>query len=234
VFERLDDACTTVERIMAAGVLPASLELMDTTTINVVEDNLHLGLPRKAGALLLLLADGEPEQVAWESQRLAELARQGGAQHVQVAQSAADERGFWQARRSISPSLARVQPNKISEDICVPLPRIAETVRRIKAIGENYNLTIPVFGHAGDGNLHPNVLFDARDPHQTERAWRAAEAIFAVALDVGGTLSGEHGIGTLKRPFLAAALGRDVVRLHQQIKARFDPTGRLNPGKVLE
>jgi FAD/FMN-containing dehydrogenase len=133
----------------------------------------------------------------------------------------------------VSPAFARVRPNKLGEDICVPLPQIAATVRRIKAISEQYSLPIPVFGHAGDGNLHPNILFDKRDPAETARAWQAAEAIFMVALDVGGTLSGEHGIGTLKRPFLAAALGDDVLALQRKIKAQYDPQNLLNPGKVL-
>jgi glycolate oxidase subunit GlcD len=232
-FDNLDNACATVESIMAAGVLPAALELMDDTSIRVVEDGMHLGLPRDAGALLLMLSDGEPEEVAWESQQLADLAQQGGARSIQLANSAEEEAGFWQARRSVSPAFARVRPNKLGEDICVPLPQIAATVRRIKAISEQYSLPIPVFGHAGDGNLHPNILFDKRDPAETARAWQAAEAIFMVALDVGGTLSGEHGIGTLKRPFLAAALGDDVLALQRKIKAQYDPQNLLNPGKVL-
>jgi glycolate oxidase subunit GlcD len=233
IFDSLDAACATVEAIMAAGLLPASLELLDATSLRVVEAAMGLGLPRDAGALLLLLADGEPETVDWEAEQLATLARQGGARQVQVAQQASDEAAFWQARRAVSPAFARVQPNKLGEDICVPLPRIAATVRAINAIAARYDLTIPVFGHAGDGNLHPNILFDARDPQQVERVWQAAAAIFALALEQGGTLSGEHGIGTLKRPFLAAALGPAALALHQALKARFDPAGRLNPGKLL-
>jgi glycolate oxidase subunit GlcD len=233
LFERLDDACATVEAIMASGLLPAALELMDDTCIRVVEDAMSLGLPRDAGALLLLLSDGEPEAVEEEAARLADLARQGGARSVQVAQNASEEAGLWRARRSVSPAFARVHPNKLGEDICVPLPQIAHTVRRIKDIAARYDLPIPVFGHAGDGNLHPNVLFDRRDPAQVERVWQAAEEIFAVALEAGGTLSGEHGIGMLKRSFMAAALGEDVLALQRAIKARFDPRGLLNPGKVL-
>jgi glycolate oxidase subunit GlcD len=233
LFDRLDDACATVEAIMASGVLPAGLELMDDTCIRVVEDAMALGLPRDAGALLLMLSDGEPEAVEWEAQQLADLAERGGARSVQVAQNASEEAGLWQARRSVSPSFARVLPNKLGEDICVPLPQIASTVRKVKAIAAAYDLHIPVFGHAGDGNLHPNILFDKRDPAQVERVWRAAEEIFTAALDAGGTLSGEHGIGTLKRSFMAAALGPDVLALQRDIKARLDPQGILNPGKVL-
>ncbi len=232
-FDRLDDACATVESIMAAGVLPAGLELMDDTCIRVVEDAMALGLPRDAGALLLLLVDGEPEAVEWEAQHLAELARRGRARSVQLARSASDEAAFWKARRSVSPAFARVRPNKLGEDICVPLPQIANTVRRIKAIAERYSMPIPVFGHAGDGNLHPNILFDARSPAEVERVWQAAEEIFQLALELGGTLSGEHGIGTLKRPFLGAALGDDVLTLHRAIKTAFDPQGILNPGRVV-
>ncbi len=233
LFDRLDDAAHTVETLMTSGMLPASLELMDDTCIRVVEDARGLGLPRDAGALLLLLTDGEPEAVEWEAHHLAELARLGGARSVQTAGSAEEETSFWWARRSVGAAFAYVRPNKISEDICVPLPQVAETVRRIKDTACQYNLTIPVFGHAGDGNLHPNVLFDARDPDESARAWQAAEDVFRIALDVGGTLSGEHGIGKLKRAFLGAALGADGLALHQRIKAQFDPDGRLNPGKVL-
>jgi glycolate oxidase subunit GlcD len=232
-FDRLDDACATVEAIMASGLLPAGLELMDDTSIRVVEDAMSLGLPRDAEALLLMLADGEPEEVEWESQRLAELAQRGGARSVQIAASASEEANFWKARRSVSPAFARVRPNKLGEDICVPLPQIAATVRRVKAISQHYGLPIPVFGHAGDGNLHPNILFDKRDAEEMARAWQAAEAIFEAALDAGGTLSGEHGIGTLKRPFMAAALGAEVLEMQRAIKARLDPYGILNPGKVV-
>ncbi len=233
IFERLADACTTVEAIMASGVLPAALELMDDTTIAVVEDYLHIGLPRDAGALLLMLADGETETVAQEAAALADHARRGGARTVQVAQNTADEAALWQARRAIAPALARLRPNRLGEDICVPLPQIAHAVQRIKDIAHRYAQPIAVFGHAGDGNLHPNILFDARDACQVTRTWQAAEAIFALALELGGTLSGEHGIGTLKRPFLSTALGPDLLQLQRNIKARFDPDGQLNPGKLL-
>jgi glycolate oxidase subunit GlcD len=233
IFDELDAACATVEAIMASGLLPAGLELMDDTTIAVVEDYLHLGLPHDAGALLLLLSDGAPEAVADEAAALAELARRGGARTVQVAQTAADEAALWQARRAISPALNRLRPNRLGEDICVPLPQIANAVRRIKQIAAGHDLPIAIFGHAGDGNLHPNILFDARDPAQVTRTWQAAEEIFRLALELGGTLSGEHGIGTLKRPFLPAALGVELLELQQQLKAIFDPQGRLNPGKLL-
>jgi glycolate oxidase subunit GlcD len=232
-FARLDDACKAVEAIIAAGVVPAALELMDDTTIRVVENGMGLGLPRDVEALLLVQVDGDPEAVAWEQHTLTELLRRSGSRTVQVARTADEEAVLWKARRSISPALARVCPHKLGEDICVPVPQVAAAVRRIKAIAAQYEVLIPVFGHAGDGNLHPNILFDARDPALAARAWQAAEAIFAAALDLGGTLSGEHGIGTLKRSFLAAALGDEVLSLHRAVKVAFDPQLRLNPGKML-
>ncbi|WP_031458962.1 FAD-binding oxidoreductase [Chloroflexus sp. MS-G] len=233
IFTDLVAACATVERIMASGIIPASLELMDDTTIAAVEAFLHIGLPRDAGAMLLMLADGEPEVVDYEAAVLADLARSGGAQRVVVAQNATDEANLWQARRVISPALGRIRPNRLGEDISVPVSRIAECVNRIKCVSAEYNLPIVVFGHAGDGNLHPNILFDARNPAEVARVWPCAEAVFTAALEVGGTLSGEHGIGTLKRPFMLKALGERQIAVQRAIKLSFDPEERLNPGKVL-
>jgi FAD/FMN-containing dehydrogenase len=233
LFDTLERACATVEQIMAAGIVPAGLELMDDACIAAAEAHLGLGLPSDLGAMLLMLADGEPEEVAADAARLAELARAGGARSVQVARSAADEANLWKARRAVSIALARVRPNRLGEDIAVPLPQIAACVRRIKAVSAEHGLPIVVFGHAGDGNLHPNILFDARDPAETARIWPAAEGVFAAALAVGGTLSGEHGIGMLKRPFMRQALGEAQIAVQRRIKARFDPAGLLNPGKVL-
>jgi len=162
---------------MAAGIVPAALELMDDACIVAVEAYLQLGLPQDAGAMLLMLADGEPEEVEADAARLAELARAGGARSVQLASSPADEANLWKARRAVSIALARVRPNRLGEDISVPLTQIAACVRRIKQISVEHGLPIVVFGHAGDGNLHPNILFDARDPAEAARiACRQAPA----------------------------------------------------------
>jgi glycolate oxidase subunit GlcD len=233
LFDSLDAACATVEQIMASGLIPAGLELMDDTTIAAVEAYLKLGLPRDTGAMLLLLADGEPESVAEESAALAALARRGGAHRVETAADARHEAQLWAARRAIAPALTRIRPNRLGEDITVPLPRIAATVRRIKQVSRDFDLPIVVFGHAGDGNLHPNILFDANDPAEAARLWPCAEAVFAAALAEGGTLSGEHGIGTLKRPFMSDALGQRQIVVQQALRQRFDPLYLLNPGKVL-
>ena len=232
-FNTIAEGCAAVQAIVAAGLVPAALELMDDTTIAVVEEYLCLGLPRQAGAMLLLHADGDPAAVEEEGRTLANLVQQEGAWGVRMAHDASDEADLWRARRSVGPALARVYPNKLGEDICVPVPQVAEAVQRIKAIATRHEIPVAIFGHAGDGNLHPNILFDAREPGQTQRVWQVAEGIFGVALDLGGTLSGEHGIGVLKRPFMAAALGRQVLAWQQRIKTTFDPRGALNPGKLL-
>ena len=233
LFRDLETACSSVERIMAAGILPAGLELMDDACLAAVESYLSLGLPRDTGAMLLMLADGAPETVEAETAALAALAQAGGATRVEIARSSADEARLWQARRSVSIALTRIRPARLGEDISVPISRIASCVAQIKAISREHQLPIVVFGHAGDGNLHPNILFDPADPQEVARLWPCAEAVFAAALAVGGTLSGEHGIGTLKRPFMTQALGATALAAQQRIKVRFDPYALLNPGKVL-
>ncbi|NTV63755.1 MAG: FAD-binding protein, partial [Oscillochloris sp.] len=232
IFPTLEAACSAVEQIMAAGIVPAGLELMDDTTMAAVEAYLQIGLPRAAGAMLLMFADGEPEAVATEAQAMADLAWRNGALQVQAARNPAEEALLWRGRRAIAPALARIRPSRLGEDISVPLPQIAAFVRRVSQISAAHRLPIAVFGHAGDGNLHPNILFDPRDPSEQARLWPCAEAIVGAALDLGGTLSGEHGVGTLKRAFLPQALGGEALALQRRIKARLDPQGRLNPGKI--
>jgi glycolate oxidase len=232
-FPKLTQASQAVSRIMASGILPATLELMDGTTINVVEDFLHAGLPREAEALLLLEQDGGDEQTARaDVERMAEVCRTLGASEVNVASSSAERDQLWQARRAVSAALGRLRPNKLGEDIVVPKSAIPEMIDSVREIAVRYGLTIPVFGHAGDGNLHPNILFDLRDPEEVRQVEFAARDIFRAAIRLGGTLSGEHGIGTLKREFLEEAQGSLAVGVSRAIKRALDPQGLLNPGKV--
>ncbi len=232
-FPRLTAASQAVSRIMASGILPATLELMDGTTINVVEDFLNAGLPRQAEALLLLEQDGGDDAVARaDVERMADICRSLGATDVTIAASASEREQLWAARRAVSPALGRLRPNKLGEDIVVPKTAIPEMIEAVREIASRYALPIPVFGHAGDGNLHPNILFDLRDPSEVQRVEHAARDIFRAAIRLGGTLSGEHGIGTLKREFLEEAQGPLAVGLSRAIKRAFDPDGLLNPGKV--
>jgi glycolate oxidase len=232
-FSRLTGASQAVSLIMASGILPATLELMDGTTINVVEDFLKAGLPRQAEAMLLLEQDGADDAAARaDVERMADTCRSLGAADVTVASSTAERDQLWAARRAVSPALGRLRPNKLGEDIVVPKTAIPEMIEAVREIAARYDLPIPVFGHAGDGNLHPNILFDLRDPAEVERVEHAARDIFRAAIRLGGTLSGEHGIGTLKREFLAEAQGPLAVELSRAVKRVFDPDGLLNPGKV--
>jgi len=233
VFDQLDLASQAVSQIMGSGILPATLELMDGTTINVVEDFLHLGLPRTAEALLLLEQDGSDDAVARaEVERMAEICRALGAQQIQVAASAAERDKLWEARRAVSAALGRLRPNKLGEDVVVPKSEIPAMIGAVREIAKRYNLPIPVFGHAGDGNLHPNILFDLRNPEEVQRVELAARDIFRTAIRLGGTLSGEHGVGTLKREFLEEAQGPLAVSMSRGIKRLFDPDNLLNPGKI--
>jgi glycolate oxidase len=234
VFPRLADAGVCVNNILNAGITPATIELMDATTIATIEEAMHLGLPLDVEAILIIESDGmDEESVVKEIDTIAGIARATGARDIEVARTAAERARLWQARRSISPSLARRRPNKLGEDISVPRSAIPEAIQRIRAISEKYNLPIAIFGHAGDGNLHPNILFDRNNADEWARVQKATEEIFATALELGGTLSGEHGVGTLKLPFVEQDLGAVSIDAMRGIKQAFDPLNILNPGKVL-
>ncbi|MGH2601010.1 MAG: FAD-binding oxidoreductase, partial [Dehalococcoidia bacterium] len=232
-FPTLEAASLAITTILGAGILPVTLELLDNAAINAVEDHLSLGLPRAAEAMLLLEQDGnDPPSIQLEVERMAAICRDQGATEVAVATTTAERDNLWAARRAVSPALGRIRPNKLGEDIVVPRSKIPAMVRRIGEISARHRLPIVVFGHAGDGNLHPNILFDRRLPGELERVERAAADIFTAALELGGTLSGEHGIGSLKREFLADDMGEPAVEVMRRIKAAFDPHGLLNPHKV--
>jgi glycolate oxidase len=232
-FPAMSEASKAVNAILSEGIIPASLELMDETAIRCVEQAMQLDLPQDIEAILIIEADGTDEAaVTREIEEIARVCSDNNAREVRIAKSAPERNKLWNARRSLSPSLARMAPNKLGEDITVPLSKIPETIQRLKKTSQKYDLPIVIFGHAGDGNLHPNVLFDKRDKGQWERLNATVEEIFEIALDVGGTLSGEHGVGTLKRAFMAKALGKRSIVLQRGIKEVFDPSGIMNPGKV--
>jgi len=231
-FADLDDAAALVNRILHAGVTPAVIEIMDQMTIQTVDDYLQSGLPREAAALLLIQVDGVQAAVDQELGIVAQLCRDNKATMVDVAKTPEEEESVWKARRSISPSLTRVRPNKLGEDISVPRKAIPEVVRRIQEISSQRNLPIVIFGHISDGNLHHNILFDQTDPEEMERVEAASGDIFEVATSVGGTLSGEHGIGLLKQKYLSLDLPEGTVEVMRTIKKALDPHNIMNPGKI--
>jgi len=233
-FASIQDASKTVNEILMAGIIPATLELMDHTAINCIEEAMHLGLPTDVAAFLLIETDGiELESTIQEIEAIAKICIQTGATKVSIAKDEIERANLWKARRSISPSLARLAPNKLGEDITVPRNAIPEAVKRLKAISQKYDLPIVIFGHAGDGNLHPNILFDKRDPEQMKKVEQMVAEEFNVALELNGTLSGEHGVGTLKRAYMNRALGSISIDIQKKIKQVLDPLNILNPGKVL-
>ena len=168
------------------------------------------------------------------SKPAAKICQETGARSVKIAQNETERANLWKARRSISPSLARKAPNKLGEDITVPRSAIPEMVQRLRAISAKYGLPIVIFGHAGDGNLHPNILFDKRDPEQWKKVEQMVAEEFEAALALGGTLSGEHGVGVLKRPYLEQALGPVSLDVQRHIKQALDPLNILNPGKMFQ
>ncbi|MFJ6792389.1 FAD-binding oxidoreductase [Streptomyces angustmyceticus] len=223
-------ACEAVCEIMARGHAPSLLELMDRTSIRAVNEMAQMGLPDSTEALLLAAFD-TPEPAA-DLAAVAELCTAAGATEVVPAETAAESDLLLQARRLTLTALERVKSATMIDDVCVPRSRLAEMLDGTAAIAEKYGLTIGVCAHAGDGNTHPTVCFDAADPDESRRARESFDDIMALGLQLGGTITGEHGVGVLKKEWLARELGPVGLELQRGIKDVFDPLGILNPGKL--
>jgi len=232
IFPHIDDATVTVSSIIQARITPSTLELIDQAAIRCVEDYLKIGLPTDAEALLLIEVDGDTEAITRQSENIKEICLQQGAREVTIAHSKEEEEQLWKARRSISPALLRLNPHKINEDINVPISRIPEIIRRINKIAQKYKLINVNFGHAGDGNIHTNLMINKDNPDELKRAEQAVREIFEATLEHGGTISGEHGIGITKAPYLEMEIGAHNRALMERIKNLFDPNRILNPGKL--
>lgn len=232
-FDRLEAAGEAVVALLGAGVLPLMIELMDREVMRAVEAFRPCGLPVTAEALLLVAADGEATAVREALARMqASMAAHGG-RLVRIANNAEEAEILWEARRNVSPAIGRMAPYKFSEDITVPRSRIPEMIRQIQQISHKTQVPILIYGHIGDGNLHPTLLCDRRDPEAMTRIANAAAQIFETALNLGGVLSGEHGIGLLKRDFLFQAFPATTLEKLLAVKFLFDPKGIMNPGKKL-
>jgi glycolate oxidase len=233
-FARMDAAAETVSAIIAARIIPCTLEFLDRITIQCVEDFAHIGLPLDAEALLLMETDGHPAVVEDEARRMEQIAREHGAASVTLAQSAQEAARLATARRSAFSALARVAPTTILEDATVPRSELARMIRFIQEVGERHGLRIGTFGHMGDGNLHPTFLTDECNHEEMERVERAMKEIFDFAIQLGGTITGEHGIGLAKKAFLPGAIGEGSLDLMRQLKRAWDPDNLLNPGKIFD
>lgn len=231
-FPDLATTGAAINAILGAGVMPRTLEIMDQLAINVVEKFSPCGLPRDAAAVLLIETDGDPEAAQREAGVVGAVLKKAGAAEIRIAANPEEAAELWRARKAVSPAVGRIKPTKISEDATVPRSKVPAMITRLGQIREQYQLDLVIFGHAGDGNLHPNILCNRNDADEMQRVEKAIAAIFQAALELGGTLSGEHGIGLLKAPFLKAELGDDGLAVMEGIKRTLDPGNILNPGKM--
>lgn len=231
-FAQMDQAAQAVSDIIAAQIIPCTLEFLDRTTIRCVEDFAKIGLPLDCEALLLMETDGHPAAVAEEALRMEELARENGAKEIRVACDEAEATKLATARRSAFSALARVSPTTILEDVTVPRSELAKMVRFVETVATKYQLRVGTFGHMGDGNLHPTFLTDERNAGEMHRVEEAFKEIFDEAIRLGGTITGEHGIGVAKKSFLPKFAGDVPMRVMRELRQALDPNGILNPGKV--
>jgi glycolate oxidase len=230
-FSDVETAAAAVSRVLAAGVIPRCLELIDDVSVQAIAKGSPFQLPPGAGAALLFETDGnDEEQVFAEMARVAGMVQGSATGEVVVAQNEAQRRDIWETRKYLSVALRKLAAGKLSEDVAVPRSRIPEMVARCREIGRAHGLLVATYGHAGDGNLHCNVLFDG--DRERAAADEAVGQILRAAVDMGGTITGEHGVGLAKRDHLEYEQGRAVIDLERRLKSTFDPLGILNPGKM--
>ncbi|MCX5894970.1 MAG: FAD-binding protein, partial [Proteobacteria bacterium] len=233
IFPSMDNAARTVSEIIKSKIIPSTLEFLDQAAIRCVEEYLKMGLPVDAEALLIIEVDGDREVVDKDAKKIEALCLQGGADTVMTAKTEEEAEGLWKVRRSISASLLKLNPHKINEDITVPRSRVPDIIRKIVAIAEKYNLINVNFGHAGDGNIHTNFMIDRNNRDELARAEQAVSEIFQATVAFGGTISGEHGIGIAKAPYLSLEIGDKGIEVIKRIKKAFDPNYILNPNKII-
>ena len=233
IYADMHGAAQAVARIMAQPVVPCALEFIDGPAIEMIRQHASAELPQGAGALLMIEVDG-PQAAMAESLAAIEQAASGdGLLDLRVAQTQTEVQALWATRKALSPALRNVAPKKINEDVVVPVSQIPALIGSLAEFGERHGITIVNFGHAGNGNIHVNLLVDPDDGAQMARAEACLDAVFARVLELGGSLSGEHGIGLVKRDFVAREIDPVSLALMQQIRLLFDPHGILNPGKTL-
>jgi glycolate oxidase len=233
-FARMDQAAQAVSDVIAAKIVPCTLEFLDRTTIHCVEDFAKVGLPLDCEALLLMETDGHAAAVAEEAAKMESIARANGALEVRLARDDAEAARLAMARRSAFSALARVAPTTILEDATVPRSELATMIRFVAQVAQKYQLRIGTFGHMGDGNLHPTFLTDERNTAEMHRVEEAFKDIFNEAIRLGGTITGEHGVGVAKKSFLPKFAGNAQMRVMRELRRALDPNGILNPGKMFD
>jgi glycolate oxidase len=234
LFDQMTDAARTISAIIEARIIPCTLEFLDRTTVACVEGFAHIGLPTDVEALTLMEVDGHPAQVAEAADQIEKIALEHGAREVRRASSEEEATRLASARRTAFSALARRAPTVILEDVTVPRSELAKMVAAVERIAKEHDLEVGTFGHMGDGNLHPTFLTDERDKVEMQRVEVAMKEMFQTAIDLGGTITGEHGVGLAKKPFLRGALGDVPLDVMKSLKGVFDPKGILNPGKIFD
>ena len=232
-FDRLEDVGKAVTKIMTSGVFPSALEFMDKACIKAVNDYKGLGLPEEKVGLLLIEIDGHPIAVQEELVEVENLLKEMGVD-VRVARTKEEEDSLWAARRALGPAISKLGSGKVNEDIVVPRSRLAEYIPAVNRLAERYGLICAIFGHIGDGNLHVNFMFDKTNPEEVAKVEKAVEELFKLTIDFGGSITGEHGVGITKKPFLKLQLGDVGIELVKGVKKLFDPLNLFNPGKLVD
>jgi len=232
VFSDMRDAANTVSKIISSKIIPSTLEFMDKESIGCVAGYLPPDLSGSIEAALLIEVDGDKDLIEKEALLIRGICMENSATDVRIAGNRQEAKALWQARRAISPSMAKLKPNKINEDIVVPRSKIPDAIMGTRDIAKKYNIIIANFGHAGDGNIHVNVMIDKSNSGEFERGKTAVEEIFRLVLSLGGTISGEHGIGTAKMPYIGMELSPAAIDVMRRVKQVLDPKGVLNPGKI--
>jgi len=233
IFPSVEDAMNAVFKSLAAGANPVAMEFLDSLVVQALKEKLGIELPKSAGALLIGDVDGNvADEVEFQLEILDRSFKENGAVDFVIADVGEGRDKLWHARRNASPSITIFGSKKLNEDISVPRSKLPEALTHIYEIGDRYGFKVPCFGHAGDGNIHVNVMVDGSNPQELEDGHRAIEEIFELVVEMGGTLSGEHGIGTSKAPFMSIAFNDEELSLFRDIKQAFDPNNILNPGKM--
>jgi glycolate oxidase len=233
IYENPEDAANTVAAITARAIIPAALEMLDGVMLRMVEEATHAGYPMDADAVLLIELEGLEEMVEEQALEIDEVCRGCNAREVRVAKSAQERDLLWKGRKNAFGAVGRVSPTYYVQDGVVPRTRIADTLRFIYQVGEKYGLTISNIFHAGDGNMHPIILFDARKPDEVEKTKQAGAEILTYCINAGGSITGEHGVGMEKNDLMPLAFSPESLAMMEQLIKVFNPDRRLNPGKLL-
>ncbi len=232
IFPDILSAARCVSRIIKEKIVPTTIEFMDSLSVDCVRDQLPLELPEGELTMLLIEVDGNSVQIDKDIRKIEDICRQMGITGLRLARNKKEAEDLWKARRNLSPSLQRLKPHKINQDVVVPRSRLPEFVTTLSDIGRRYNLSIPSFGHAGDGNIHVNIMLNRDNNDEVERADQASKEIMKLVVDLKGTISGEHGVGISKKPYIGMEISATGLELMSRIKKAFDPNDILNPGKI--